>query len=112
MLRRLHEWGVERIYGYPGDGSRTPSRPSIRSTGLSSFRSATRISPLRATAHAKYTGEVGVCMAPPVPCAIHLPQRPLRRQADHAPWSAIVGQQSRTSLGAAYPYEVDCRLST
>ncbi len=108
MLRRLQEWGVERIYGYPGDGINgllgafhkvdRPEFIQVRHEEIASFA---------ATAHAKYTGEVGVCMATSGPGAIHLLNGLYDAKLDHAPVVAIVGQQNRTSLGANYQQEVD-----
>src|SRR3954449_2500659 len=108
MLRRLQEWGVERIYGYPGDGINgllgafhkvdKPEFIQVRHEEIASFA---------ACAHAKFTGEAGVCMAPSGPGAIPLLNGLYDAKLDHAPVVAIVGQQSRTSLGAAYQQEVD-----
>jgi pyruvate dehydrogenase (quinone) len=65
------------------------------------------IAALAATAHAKFTGEVGVCMATSGPGAIHLLNGLYDAKLDHQPVVAIVGQQKRTSLGANYQQEVD-----
>jgi pyruvate dehydrogenase (quinone) len=110
-LERLREWGVERIYGYPGDGINgllgafhkvdKPEFIQVRHEEIASFA---------ATAHAKFTGEVGVCMATSGPGAIHLLNGLYDAKLDHAPVVAIVGQQSRTSLGAAYQQEVDLQV--
>src|SRR4051812_37311171 len=107
-LERLREWGVERIYGYPGDGINgllgafhkvdKPEFIQVRHEEIASFA---------ATAHAKFTGEVGVCMATSGPGAIHLLNGLYDAKLDHAPVVAIIGQQSRTSLGANYQQEVD-----
>src|SRR4051795_4196641 len=110
-LERLHEWGVERIYGYPGDGINgllgafhkveRPEFIQVRHEEIAAFA---------ATAHAKFTGEPGVCMATSGPGAIHLLNGLYDAKLDHAPVVAIVGQQSRTSLGAAYQQEVDLQV--
>jgi pyruvate dehydrogenase (quinone) len=60
-----------------------------------------------ACAHAKLTGEVGVCLATSGPGAIHLLNGLYDAKLDHAPVLAIVGQQKTTSLGAHYQQEVD-----
>lgn len=60
-----------------------------------------------ATGHAKFTGEVGVCMATSGPGAIHLLNGLYDAKLDHQPVVAIVGQQKRISLGAGYQQEVD-----
>jgi pyruvate dehydrogenase (quinone) len=108
VLRRLQEWGVDKIYGYPGDGINgllgafhkvdKPEFIQVRHEEIASFA---------ATAHAKFTGEVGVCMATSGPGAIHLLNGLYDGKLDHQPVVAIVGQQNRTSLGAAYQQEVD-----
>jgi pyruvate dehydrogenase (quinone) len=108
VLRRLQEWGVDKIYGYPGDGINgllgafhkvdQPEFIQVRHEEIASFA---------ATAHAKFTGEVGVCMATSGPGAIHLLNGLYDAKLDHQPVVAIVGQQNRTSLGANYQQEVD-----
>ena len=60
-----------------------------------------------ACAHAKFTGEVGVCMATSGPGAIHLLNGLYDAKLDHQPVVAIVGQQARAGLGGHYQQEVD-----
>src|SRR5689334_13849655 len=60
-----------------------------------------------ACAHAKFTGEVGVCVATSGPGAIHLLNGLYDAKLDHQPVVAIVGQQARTALGGSYQQEVD-----
>src|SRR5690349_18150994 len=108
ILERLAEWGVERIYGYPGDGINgllgafhevdRPEFVQVRHEEIASFA---------ATAHAKFTGEVGVCLATSGPGAIHLLNGLYDAKLDHQPVVAIIGQQARSSLGASYQQEVD-----
>jgi pyruvate dehydrogenase (quinone) len=109
ILERLAEWGVKRIYGYPGDGINgllgafheagdKIEFTQVRHEELASFA---------ACAHAKFTGEVGVCMATSGPGAIHLLNGLYDAKLDHQPVVAIVGQQARSSLGANYQQEVD-----
>jgi pyruvate dehydrogenase (quinone) len=111
MLRRLREWGVTRIYGYPGDGTNGLNLAfhevgdevefvQVRHEELAAFA---------ACGHAKLTGEVGVCMATSGPGAIHLLNGLYDAKLDHAPVVAIVGQQKRMSLGGDYQQEVDLR---
>src|SRR6201990_3241050 len=109
VLERLREWGVHRIYGYPGDGINAflgaldradgdPELIQVRHEEMAAFM---------ACGHAKFTGEVGVCMATSGPGAIHLLNGLYDAKLDHAPVVAIVGQQARMSLGANYQQEVD-----
>ena len=60
-----------------------------------------------ACAHAKWTGEVGVCLATSGPGAIHLLNGLYDAKLDQQPVLAIVGQQARTALGGSYQQEVD-----
>jgi pyruvate dehydrogenase (quinone) len=60
-----------------------------------------------ACAHAKFTGEVGVCMSTSGPGAIHLLNGLYDAKMDHQPVVAIVGQQARMSMGGDYQQEVD-----
>jgi pyruvate dehydrogenase (quinone) len=108
-MDRLHEWGIKRIFGYPGDG-------------INGFMSALRhredkiqfvqtrheeMAAFMACAHAKFTDEVGVCMATSGPGAIHLLNGLYDAKMDHQPVVAIVGQQARAALGGSYQQEVD-----
>jgi pyruvate dehydrogenase (quinone) len=98
ILNRLTEWGIKRVYGYPGDGI----------NGLmGAFHEVGDRLAFAATAHAKFTGEVGVCMATSGPGAIHLLNGLYDAKLDHQPVVAIIGQQKRMSLGANYQQEVD-----
>jgi pyruvate dehydrogenase (quinone) len=111
MLRRLREWGITRVYGYPGDGSNGLNL-AFHEVGDRIEFVQTRheeIAALAACAHAKLTGEVGVCMATSGPGAIHLLNGLYDAKLDHAPVLAIVGQQKRMSLGGDYQQEVDLR---
>ena len=112
MLKRLHEWGVNRIYGYPGDGI-NGLMGAFHDVGDEVEFIQTRheeIAAFAATAHAKLTGEVGVCMATSGPGAIHLLNGLYDAKLDHQPVVAIVGQQKRMSLGGNYQQEVDLRV--
>ncbi|MEA2245519.1 MAG: hypothetical protein QOH46_48, partial [Solirubrobacteraceae bacterium] len=111
MLRRLREWGVTRIYGYPGDGSNGLNLAFHEVGGEIEFVQCRHeeIAAFAATGHAKLTGEIGVCMATSGPGAIHLLNGLYDAKLDHAPVLAIVGQQKRMSLGGDYQQEVDLR---
>jgi len=60
-----------------------------------------------ASAHAKFTGELGVCIATSGPGATHLVTGLYDARADHMPVLAIAGQQARMALGGHYQQEVD-----
>jgi pyruvate dehydrogenase (quinone) len=109
ILNRLTEWGVKRVYGYPGDGC-NGLIGAFHEVGDRLEFIQTRheeIASFAATAHAKFTGEVGVCMSTSGPGAIHLLNGLYDAKLDHQPVVAIVGQQKRMSLGANYQQEVD-----
>lgn len=109
VLERLHAWGVRRIYGYPGDGINGLMGAFGRIGERLQFVQARHeeLAAFMATAHAKFSGEVGVCMATSGPGAIHLLNGLYDAKADHQPVVAIVGQQARAALGGDYQQEVD-----
>jgi pyruvate dehydrogenase (quinone) len=109
MLNRLKEWGVTRIYGYPGDGINGLLGAFHEFEDEIEFIQCRHeeIAAFCACAHAKLTGEVGVCMATSGPGAIHLLNGLYDAKLDHAPVMAIVGQQARMSLGSNFQQEVD-----
>jgi pyruvate dehydrogenase (quinone) len=108
LLERLAENGVKRIYGYPGDGINAiigalERHPEIKFVQVRHEEQAA----FMACAHAKWTGEVGVCLATSGPGAIHLLNGLYDAKLDHQPVLAIVGQQARMGLGGSYQQEVD-----
>ncbi|HKJ87682.1 MAG TPA: thiamine pyrophosphate-binding protein, partial [Gammaproteobacteria bacterium] len=109
LLKRLHAWGVDRIYGYPGDGINGIMGSFDRVGGEPRFIQTRHeeMAAFMASAHAKFTGEVGVCLATSGPGAIHLLNGLYDAKMDHQPVVAIVGQQSRMGLGGSYQQEVD-----
>src|SRR4051794_19695076 len=109
VWHRLSEWGLTRVYGYPGDGvggldvalEKAKDRMEyvqVRHEEMAAFM---------ASAHAKFTGQVGLCYATSGPGAIHLLNGLYDAKMDHVPVVALVGQQARTGLGASYQQEVD-----
>src|SRR5919197_6126033 len=109
VLERLTEWGIRRIYGYPGDGINAFLGAFDRAGGDPEFIQVRHeeMAAFMACGHAKFTGEVGVCIATSGSGAIHLLNGLYDAKLDHAPVLAIVGQQKRMSLGANYQQEVD-----
>ncbi len=109
LIQRLNEWGIRRIYGFPGDGingiigaigraGKKVEYVQVRHEEMSAFM---------ACAHSKFTGEVGVCLATSGPGAIHLLNGLYDAKMDHQSVVAIVGQQARSALGGDYQQEVD-----
>ena len=109
ILKRLREWGVQRIYGYPGDGINALLGALDRAGGDPEFIQVRHeeMAAFMACGHAKFTGEVGVCLATSGPGAIHLLNGLYDAKLDHAPVVAIVGQQARAAIGGSYQQEVD-----
>jgi pyruvate dehydrogenase (quinone) len=109
VLARLREWDIHRLYGYPGDGINGFLGALARADGDPEFIQVRHeeMAAFMACGHAKFTGEIGVCLATSGPGAIHLLNGLYDAKLDHAPVLAIVGQQKRMSLGSAYQQEVD-----
>jgi pyruvate dehydrogenase (quinone) len=109
LLERLHENGVRRIYGYPGDGINAIVGALEKFTDRIEFVQVRHeeMAAFMACAHAKFTGEAGVCLATSGPGAIHLLNGLYDAKLDHQPVLAIVGQQARAGLGGSYQQEVD-----
>ena len=109
MVKRLAEWGVKRIFGFPGDGINGILGALNRADGEIDFIQVRHeeMAAFMACAHAKFTGEVGVCLATSGPGAIHLLNGLYDARLDHQPVVAIVGQAKRASLGGSFQQEVD-----
>lgn len=112
LLKRLHQWGVRRIFGYPGDGINgimgALGRADKAGLGIDYVQTRhEQLAAFMACAHAKFTGEVGVCLATSGPGAIQLLNGLYDARLDHQPVVAIVGQQARAALGGNYQQEVD-----
>ncbi len=109
MLKRLSQWGVKRIFGYPGDGINGILGGLERHQDLFEFVQVRHeeMAAFMACAHAKFTDEVGVCLATSGPGAIHLLNGLYDAKMDHRPVVAIVGQAATTAMGGNYQQEVD-----
>src|SRR5207248_1385131 len=109
LLQRLSDWGIKRVYGYPGDGINGIMGAFDRLGDKLEFVQVRHeeMAAFMACAHAKFTGEVGVCLATSGPGAIHLLNGLYDAKMDHQPVVAIVGQQARAALGGDYQQEVD-----
>lgn len=109
LLERLRAWGVEHVFGYPGDGINGLLGAWGRSDNTPKFIQARHeeMSAFQAVGYAKFTGRVGVCTATSGPGAIHLLNGLYDAKLDHVPVVAIVGQTERTAMGGSYQQEVD-----
>ena len=104
LLKRLSEWGITRVFGFPGDGINGIIGAFGRAGGMIDFVQARHEenAAFMACAHAKFTGEVGVCMATSGPGAIHLLNGLYDAKLDHQPVVAIVGQSATTAMGGRF----------
>jgi pyruvate dehydrogenase (quinone) len=109
LIERLIGWGVTRIYGYPGDGINGIIAAIDRHNDAIAFVQVRHEeqAAFMATAHAKYTGEIGVCLATSGPGAIHLLNGLYDAKNDHVPVLAICGQAAMSAMGSEYQQEVD-----
>jgi len=109
LIERLHQWGVRRIFGYPGDGINGIMGALGRAPGKIGYIQTRHeeLAAFMACAHAKFAHELGVCLATSGPGAIHLLNGLYDAKLDHQPVLAIVGQQARAAIGGNYQQEVD-----
>ena len=109
LIDRLHQWGVRRIFGYPGDGINGIIGALGRAPGKIDYIQTRHeeLAAFMACAHAKFAHELGVCLATSGPGAIHLLNGLYDAKLDHQPVLAIVGQQARAAMGGNYQQEVD-----
>ena len=109
VWKRLSEWGLSRVYGYPGDGVGGLDVALEKAKDFMDYVQVRHeeMAAFMASAHAKFTGQPGLCYATSGPGAIHLLTGLYDAKADHMPVVAIVGQQARSALGASYQQEVD-----
>ena len=109
LIKRITEWGLKRIYGFPGDGINGIIGAIDRAGDAVDYIQVRHeeLAAFMACAHAKFTGEVGICLATSGPGAIHLLNGLYDAKMDHQPVVAIVGQQARAALGGDYQQEVD-----
>ena len=108
FVDRLKAWGVRRIYGYSGDGINGVIGALQRDGGIDFIQPRhEEMGAFMAVAHAKFTGELGVCLATGGPGATHLITGLYDARADHMPVLAICGQAETTVRGASYQQELN-----
>src|SRR4051795_12468447 len=109
LIDAIYDWGVNVIFGIPGDGIngimealRTRQEKirfvQVRHEEMAAFM---------ACAYAKFTGKLGVCLATSGPGASHLITGLYDARMDHMPVLAITGQQARAAMGGHYQQELD-----
>src|SRR3989440_1174742 len=110
VVERLRAWGVTGVLRYPGEGTNGIMGGFDHARdGRPRFVEARHeeVGAFMAGAHAKFTGEPGVCLATSGPGAIHLLNGLYDAAMDHQPVVAIVGQSATTALGGDYQQEVN-----
>jgi pyruvate dehydrogenase (quinone)/pyruvate oxidase len=108
LVERLFEWGVDTVFGLPGDGINGIMEGLRRHADKVRFVLVhhEEAAAFMACAHAKATGRIGVCLATSGPGGIHLANGLYDAKLDHAPVLAITGMQETGVLGTGYQQEV------
>lgn len=108
VVERLRDWGMRRVFGYPGDGINGLLGAFDRAEGEPEFIQTRHeeMAAFMACGHAKFTGEPGCCVATSGPGAIHLLNGLYDAKLDHQPVVAVIGQQKRLCLGSHYQQEI------
>ena len=108
LVERLKSWGVERIFGYSGDGINGVIGAIQRDGSLDFVQPRhEEMGAFMAVAHAKFTGKLGVCLATGGPGATHLITGLYDAKLDHMPVLAICGQAETTVRGGSYQQELN-----
>jgi len=108
LIERLADWGVDTVFGLPGDGINGIMEALRRHQDRVRFVLVhhEEAAAFMATAHAKATGRIGVCLATSGPGGIHLLNGLYDAKLDHMPVLAITGMQETPVLGTGYQQEV------
>jgi pyruvate dehydrogenase (quinone) len=109
FVERLETWGIRTIFGYPGDGINGVLRGLEKDGGKIKFVQARHeeMAAFMASAYAKFSGELGVCLSTGGPGATHMVTGLYDAKLDHMPVLAITGQASRSVRGAHYQQELN-----
>ncbi|MBD1382518.1 pyruvate oxidase [Metabacillus arenae] len=109
MMELLIDWGVDHVYGMPGDSINTLIESIRKVKDQLTFIQVRHeeAGALAAAAYAKLTGKLGVCMGIAGPGAIHLLNGLYDAKLDRAPVLAIAGQVETDLMGTDFFQEVD-----
>jgi pyruvate dehydrogenase (quinone) len=108
FVNRLKAWNVKRIYGYPGDGINGVIGALQRDGGIDLIQPRhEEMAAFMAVADAKFSGEMGVCLATGGPGATHLITGLYDAKLDHMPVLAICGQAETSVRGGSYQQELN-----
>lgn len=109
LVETLHDWGVDTIFGLPGDGingimeSLRQRQDKLRFIQVRHEESAA----FMACAYAKYTGKLGVCLATSGPGGIHLLNGLYDAKLDGQPVLAITGHHYHDLINTHAQQDVD-----
>src|SRR6266576_4395501 len=108
LVERLIDWGVDTVFGLPGDGINGIMEGLRRNEDRIRFVLVAHeeAAAFMATGYAKSTGRLGVCLATSGPGGIHLLNGLYDAKLDHAPVLAITGMQSTSVLGTGVEHEL------
>ena len=109
LIERLIDWGVDTVFGFPGDGingifeALRTNQEKIKFIQVRHEESAA----FAAVGYAKYTGRLGVCLATSGPGGIHLLNGLYDAKCDGQPVLAITGHTFHDLIGTHYQQDVD-----
>ena len=109
IVERLIDWGVDTIFGLPGDGvdgmfeALRTHRDKLKFIQVRHEEAAA----FAACGYAKYTGRLGVCIATSGPGGIHLLNGLYDAKCDQQPVLAITGHTFHDLIGTCYQQDVD-----
>ncbi len=109
LIETLVDWGVDTIFGLPGDGinglmeALRTHQDEIRFVQVRHEESAA----FAATAYAKFTGRLGVCLATSGPGGLHLLNGLYDAKLDGAPVLAITGHHFSDLIDTHAQQDVD-----
>src|ERR671938_1120496 len=109
LIERLLDWGVNTIFGFPGDGINGIMEALRTHHGSMRFIQVRHeeAAAFAACGYAKYTGRLGVCLATSGPRGIHLLNGLYDAKCDGAPVLALTGHTFHDMIGTHYQQDVD-----
>lgn len=112
MVDIMSKWGIDNIYGIPGDSVDTTIDAMYRAQDKIKFTHVLHeeVAALSAAAHAKLTGEISACLSIGGPGAIHLLNGLYDAKMDHAPVLAILGSVQSKLINTDFFQEVDTHV--
>jgi pyruvate dehydrogenase (quinone) len=109
LVDRLCAWGVDTLFGFPGDGINgifEALRNRQKELAFIQVRHE-EAAAFAACGYAKYTGRLGVCLATSGPGGIHLLNGLYDAKCDGQPVLAITGHTFHDLIGMHYQQDVD-----